>query len=273
MLLFSHFSPLYSEKFLCFFLVAGMIFPGIPHGALDNHLLKKPLNNGTQKTLFYLFYLGLMATIILIWAWAPWLGLVVFLAFSAWHFGQTDNLAIGITNSGLHFVNGSLILSSILLSNSQETLYYLGLLHISIPNNLPVFNEGIGAVILGIYSLILFRFAKSSLYTVILYILILILCGMLPLIAGFGLYFIGIHSLNGWTSIQLGLKKSHLQLLKKSGLFSVLAYIFILLFLWIYGGNISNNHQYTAWFFVALASLSIPHIVLMHFFYKQNGAY
>lgn len=263
----------FPDKFeipIYYILILGLIFPGIPHGALDNYLLKKPLNSIYEKITFYIMYIGLMALILFTWLLSPLLGLIVFLICSSWHFGQTDNLAFGIKKPVLHLLNGSLVLSFILLSHSAETYNYLSLLGIELPPLNQTFAISISAVILLILTLVLFMSKKTQKQDVLIYTGILITSSALPLIAGFGLYFIGVHSINGWQAIQKGLKLSHFRLLKKASLFSLLAYLFIAGFLWLYEGELILNNQTIALFFIALSCISIPHIILMHYFYGHK---
>ncbi len=267
---FYSFFPDKFEMPIYYILILGLIFPGIPHGALDNYLLKKPLNSFYEKTTFYSLYIGLMALILFTWLLSPLLGLIVFLICSSWHFGQTDNLAFGIKKPFLHLLNGSLVLSFILLSHSAETYAYLALLNIGLPPLNQLFAKLLSIVILLSLVLVLIMYKKTQRHDIFIYIGILIVSSMLPLIAGFGLYFIGVHSINGWQAIQKGLKLSHFQLLKKASLFSLLAYLFIASFLWFYEGNLILNNQTIALFFIALSCISIPHIVLMHYFYGHK---
>ena len=69
-------------------LTFGLLIIGIPHGALD-HLTEILSKKNTINFKFIFYYLLMMVPILLIWFWVPTLGLVFFLIYSAWHFGQT----------------------------------------------------------------------------------------------------------------------------------------------------------------------------------------
>lgn len=259
------------EFILYGFLFLGFIFPGIAHGALDNYLLLKPLNSWKKKLLFYVFYIGIMTLIFLIWMVSPILGLVLFILTSIWHFGQTDNLQFGIKSGWFHLLHGLLFFAYILLINWSTTLSFLFLLEI----NAPKWEEK-DALFFGYASLIFLSLsvwikATQKKGILLLYILVLMLIGFLPLIIGFAIYFLGIHSWSAWKDIQMGLKFRHSEMLKNAALYTILAVIFIVAFLIWKGSNFNELNQNIAWFFIALSCISTPHIILMHYFYKKTA--
>ncbi len=70
--------------------LAGLIFPGIPHGAVDHWVAFGADFQWRKLGSFVLRYISLMAAVALLWFIQPWLGLLLFLLYSAWHFGETD---------------------------------------------------------------------------------------------------------------------------------------------------------------------------------------
>jgi len=61
---------------------------GVPHGAIDNHLFLEKSNMPPVR--FYILYLGAIAINVLGWFMFPVFSFGVFLAISAYHFGQSQ---------------------------------------------------------------------------------------------------------------------------------------------------------------------------------------
>jgi hypothetical protein len=100
---------------------------------------------------------------------------------------------------------------------------------------------------------------------------ILLLGTQMPLMLAFGLYFVGSHSVNAWGHIagklQIAPKKLYLESLP----FNAGALIIFGLFLYLQNANPQLIQSYAAVFFVFLACVSLPHIILMHLFYKKES--
>lgn len=69
-------------------LVASIFILGIPHGAIDNILMKR--RTGWSTSRFYLFYIGLILFNVALWFIFPAISLLIFLFVSAYHFGQAQ---------------------------------------------------------------------------------------------------------------------------------------------------------------------------------------
>ena len=82
-------SSMSMSSFQLSLLIFGLLVVGIPHGALD-HLTGFISNKKKISLKFIMIYLALMVPIFLLWYWFPVLGLIFFLIYSSWHFGQTD---------------------------------------------------------------------------------------------------------------------------------------------------------------------------------------
>jgi Brp/Blh family beta-carotene 15,15'-monooxygenase len=262
--------PDWAEKFSLVFLIAGLFFLGIPHGALDNYLTVSPLNTMYKKSIFYISYLTIMAAVMGLWMASPEAGLAFFLLISIWHFGETDNVYFGILNPVLNWITGSLMLAYLLLSHSAETSVYFSLLGID-SSIVPVsYARPLSLLCFLILAVMLWRKARVAGLALVLYLFILWLTSKIPLIPGFGLYFIGVHSYSGWMSIRNGLQFSHGEMMRKAAPYTILAILFILGFIWLQPLNTYELSQVTAWFFIALSCISTPHILLMHYFYRHT---
>lgn len=246
-------------------LIIGLLAIGIPHGALD-HLHQDPKAlQWNPKFLFTYITLGLL--MLIIWNWLPVFGLILFLSYTAWHFGQADFHHWRIKSSLGAFTWGIGLLALILFGHWQETTKILALMHVNLPDwHATFFQLSSWALLLlilgiGILGLIL-RFNRSILESV----LVLLLSFQLPLISAFGLYFIFQHSWHGWTFLAHKHNLNFIQLWKKSTFFTAGAFLFFGLFIFYKGA------QYFNWgsFFIFLSALSFPHVAYMHLLYMRR---
>lgn len=70
-------------------LLSALLF-GLPHGASDLQVLKRTQAKRTSFVWAVLAYLGLALVVLALWAFSPSVALILFLAVSAWHFGEGD---------------------------------------------------------------------------------------------------------------------------------------------------------------------------------------
>ena len=74
-------------------LAASVLIIGMPHGALDHKIYFKALHKEeTVKTqiVFYAGYLLVVAVYAWLWYVQPFIGFVLFMLFTLYHFGQSD---------------------------------------------------------------------------------------------------------------------------------------------------------------------------------------
>ena len=252
-------------------LILGMIFPGIPHGALDHYIGPEGRLQGKNLWRFVTSYLLLMALVLLIWWWSPVWGVALFLGYSAWHFGETDMRHWGAFRPMYAWMQGVFALGFILCAHPAEWEQYLHALGFPptfsiMPEVAKIVLAACGVGLLGLGMTIPVRARLSWLNTVA----VLAAGAILPLIPAFGLYFIGVHSVRGWMHLRRGLQTSTLSLMKQAMPFSMGAYllfILLLVFDWYYGlpfeGIIPGM-------FMFIAALSAPHIWQMHRYYNRQ---
>ena len=87
-------APAHTGAYALYPLLGGVVFLGLPHGALD-HLVPARLGLAWGRKPFwlglYLFaYLALVALYFGMWLWAPRLAFAGFLLLTVWHWGQGD---------------------------------------------------------------------------------------------------------------------------------------------------------------------------------------
>jgi lycopene beta-cyclase len=258
-----------------FLLTFGMLAVGLPHGAVD-HLLIHPKKINLLG--FITKYVAIMLASYTAWQFLPVLSLCVFVCYSAFHFGESETEEMDVKGSKayryfLSFLIGMCLLLFIIASHTKESIqvinqikgieispYHEGWLNLL---NLPVI------VISGSFlTIATLYFRKMNL----LFLLFILLLGMkMTLIFAFGAYFIGHHSTNSWNHLKTRLKISHARLLKQAAPFTIAAVIVFVAFLAIQHYDPSKMIQFLeSEFFVFLACISLPHVVLMHFFYKRN---
>lgn len=81
---------------------------GIPHGAVDHHMMG---GKGGRRTADVLRYVAAIALVISVWLISPLVMLMLFLVNSAWHFGDCD-----VPNAGrLHWLRASVYGASVLV--------------------------------------------------------------------------------------------------------------------------------------------------------------
>ncbi|MGF7216262.1 Brp/Blh family beta-carotene 15,15'-monooxygenase [Spirosoma lacussanchae] len=267
--------------------VFGSLFigAGIPHGALD-HLISRQtaLRTGHHFSWFRFLtrYLLLMAAYGLLWVFFPSFSLLLFLAGSAWHFGETD--LENVPNTRLwtltRFAMGGFVIGFILLTHATEVTPILERITYHHAMTLSVWNWAIHSapqlwpfgVILtgGLFMLahkqepVLINWIRLSQMTIVL-----ALGCWLPLLISFALYFGGWHALSSFQSIYIYLKHNQpnrltaSQLWIKSLPFTVLSLLGLAIFTgWWY----SNAYQQDPLpvLFIFLSIITLPHLYALH---------
>jgi lycopene beta-cyclase len=247
-------------------LLLGLMVVGIPHGALD-HVLESKGTKANFSFAFFAKYLGLMGLMLAIWlVYAP-LGLVLFLLYSAWHFGESDFKEMGLKASVFSFSWGIYLLGTLLITHLTELNVFLPFFGVSaIGDSVAILGIPAGDWVLGILGLLLMIFSYLyPLYSGLRKVVYILIIGyFLPLLVAFGLYFVGHHSLNGWKHLREGLQYSNRNLWKTAWPFSLGAFALI-------GGFLALSEPgvtaYWAQFFVFLSCVSFPHVWEMRKFY------
>lgn len=276
-------------------LVVGLLFVGIPHGAVD-HLLETGKWDQRIAPTFIIKYLLISIGLALFWMIFPNAALGIFLAYSAWHFGQADG-ALWKLKPWTSMAWGISVLAYILCTNTAESAQIIqGISTWTFSSTLPVYALLpwlIFALITGRWGLFITTIWLMS-------------SSQLPLLWSFGLYFIGQHSINGWNKIKNHLQITHARLWVKSLPFHIGAWGLLAVFYrsWEqYAREIQSSHsmpfsdslktsldshhssmiellnshagELSSWapFFIFIACISLPHTIAMHKLYgKDAGA-
>ena len=252
-------------------LMLGLLAVGIPHGALD-HLLAHRRLEAPWNLAFIARYLAASLALLAVWLVAPGPALAFFLLYSAWHFGQGDVEHWGIRGrrQAKSATWGLTVLSILLLGHPQESAAIIEKLGVALPALSPAMGQGVAWAWAGCAAL--WGLWERRL-AVVLAAATLAVTVQLPLLAAFGLYFIGQHSLHGWWSLRRGLSASDAQLYRRALPFSAAAFGFLgLAVAGLHWGWLAAFQQdVEAAFFVFLSCISFPHVVAMHRFHRTAG--
>ena len=256
-------SSMSMSSFQLSLLIFGLLVVGIPHGALD-HLTGFISNKKKISLKFIMIYLALMVPIFLLWYWFPLLGLIFFLIYSSWHFGQTDMENWQIKSKYIGFVWGIILLGFLLLTHLDELNVVLKALEIQTLSSF----KGIDVLC---FSLIIFGYIISIYYKKtewILLVTFLLFSQHINLIFAFGLYFIFHHSRLGWKHLKKSLAISHLKMYLLALPFNIGAIVLFFLFFNNFDLTLGEN---IAYFFIFLSCVSFPHVISMDVFYKNRS--
>jgi len=257
---------------------------GIPHGAIDNMLYLR--ENRTKNKQFIMVYVAIIAANVILWLVYPSAAYALFLVLSAYHFGQSQFShyfkSQNFTRKVLFLAWGVTILSALILFNIQEIntvmLDYKEFLVFDPIHNIPVlwivFTISAIATLGG---LLYFKISGAiSMETVVMESLILGLIlfsfYLMPLIIGFTLYFIILHSVKVLNE-EYHFLQSENKIKSASGFiklllpFSLLSFLGIgMLFLTIHMEWLSISYGYCM--LILISSITLPHVFVMNQFYR-----
>jgi lycopene beta-cyclase len=266
-------SPTMANQFGYVGLIAGLLTVGLPHGAVD-HLLVVSKKFTLFK--FVVEYLLIIAAYFIVWQWFPVFSLLLFIAYSAFHFGESEMVEMQVsmhsfTQKLFAFVIGLSILLFIIFSHLKESMLVLNNIKgiTGLMETIDFYQYKNAVIAISYFSLLPLWWISKK--TCLFLMAILLLGTQMPLMLAFGLYFVGSHSVNAWGHIAGKLQIDGKKLYLESLPFNVGSLIIFGLFLYLQNANPQLIQSYAAVFFVFLACVSLPHIILMHLFYKKES--
>lgn len=253
----------------------GLILTGIPHGAIDHLVARKTADKKSNKfslVKFIFRYTILMLIYGCVWWLAPGFSLILFILFTAFHFGVTDLHYFGKENKMICFLFGMNLTAWLLLSHQAELINWLYLI---LPNTDPIFViinflfKVNPIVFLFLAGLISFP-KKSKRLDWVLFILLLILANQLGLIAGFAFYFSGWHGWQAFNDIKnyINAENTIIQLWKKAIPFTILSLVALLVVYAITPGSVWQNLGAPA-VIILISLLTLPHMEVMEQVYHK----
>lgn len=257
---------------------------GIPHGAIDNllYLRGKEIKNSH----FIAIYLVFVAANVSIWMASPSIAYVIFLFLSAYHFGQSQFTHYfdkqPLSHKALYLFWGISILSGLLYFNITE-IHAIVADHAEFALFSPLHREldtlylFLGSTLITV-AFIIYLTAKKVLTIenmfMELLVISLILIGfyLLPLLIGFSLYFIVLHSFKVLkeeyhfldSEKEINSVQQFLKLIAPFTLLSIFGIAF--LFGLIYLNILPFSYGYCL--LIVISSITLPHVFVMNTFYK-----
>ena len=262
---------------LNFLALLGVVFIGLPHGAMDGALavhfgwMGRPL----RAVAFLLGYVGLAGLVVLSWAIAPVLSFIVFLAISTFHFGRGDATSRIVGQGALESIaRGGVVIGGISQFHRAEA------------ND--VFLTIVGADTTGVWLFldVLMVFVVACIVETLLFkqqqertafgleigALFLLFIAVPPLV-GFAIYFCFIHSFRHFSSMRSVLQStvSGLRITQTTVVFSLLTWAFGLVVLAQQSASIGVEPALLRVVFIGLAALTVPHMLLVDGFLGHNA--
>ncbi len=254
-------------------LLAGLIFPGIPHGAVDHWIALGAKIDWRKLLAFVVRYLAVMGAIGMLWWISPTVGFIFFLGYSAWHFGETDLQEWKSYKGILASLWGCAVLGTILFGHFSSLEPYMNSYGIySLYTFLAPFQYLLLASSLAAVGITGVLLPKQAVKQWAITASVLLLGLFLPLLLSFALYFVGCHSFRGWKHLQTGLQSSPTSLLRKALPFSFGAWLIgvVALLAVTHAGLLINNLW--AFGFAFIAAISAPHVWMMHIMYRKTSS-
>jgi len=266
-------------------LIAAIFILGIPHGAIDNILMKR--RTGWSSSRFYVFYMSLIGLNIGLWFVYPAASLLLFLFVSAYHFGQAQMSHYfqkkNLIHTLFYFSWGNLVLNFFFLFKRVEIISYFEELA-SYPQMAFIFDERLlsgfllaNLLVLLTCAMILIVRKQFSLLSFAIEGLILLMVGTIAylyhFVFGFAIFFILLHAmpvlLEEYAEFYSKFKwSSLLSFLKMLSPFTLLS-LFGVFFLFALKDFGYLDFPYLFLILLAGSSITLPHVWVMKKFYRE----
>ena len=256
---------------------------GISHGALDHLKGQKLIKLLKYKSIisFYILYIFIGFSIIILWLLFPKFLLLTFLIVASFHFGKEDSEFIHYkTNQDLvYFFKGSIVITAPLLFHKDETLEIFNYLNFDISQNLLISNEFLYLIIIisffaNIYISLNKHIDIKSLL-IMDFVSILLLNYFLSPILAFTIYFCFLHSIRHSFKLSNELNKKNFFKGFKAFTIKALPLTILTAVLFLISLLFLNNYYFldsaiSKVIFIGLASLTFPHILLEYLIEKNE---
>lgn len=280
--------PLFSVLNLAYFfpeldfrlalLVVGLVFLGMPHGAMDIYLFYKSLYTKKQTFFFIFSYLALSALILVLWTISPTVSFLFFATYSMFHFADSD-LQKGILENKMNllefFARFALSLGLPLTFFKQQTLELISFIHpyIHFEPYLLVF-QYLGFFSLGmtlVFTIIsLYRFLidfKNQDLTFLEPVVLCVLFSQITPLYALGIYFCFIHAVKHIVNVLSQVKIKTIRSILPYWLIPLVG-LPILFYIYSQSKNYSIDNFQTHIFqyiLITLSALAFPHAILIRY--------
>ena len=272
---------------ICLFLIFSI---GVSHGSLDHLKGKKLIKILKIENIlvFYLIYMSIALTVIVLWTITPSISLVIFLVVAAYHFGKEDTQFLVIENSFLiqflFFFKGTLVILAPLYFHFDETISIFKLLLVDNENfykSLSFIETNkillIGVILSTFSSVILFanKFEIKKFTIFFDFFSILILNYYFSPLLAFTVYFCFLHSVRHIITLMSELDEKNLSngfiiFLNKALPLTILTAFFCFIGLYLLNNTYDFTNSILKVIFIGLASLTFPHILLEYLIEKNE---
>ena len=256
---------------------------GISHGALDHLKGQKLIKLLKYKSIisFYILYIFIGFSIIILWFLFPKFLLLTFLIVASFHFGKEDSEFIHYKQNQdlVYFFKGSIVITAPLLFHKDETLEIFNYLNFDISQNLLISNEFLYLIIIisffaNIYISLNKHIDIKSLL-IMDFVSILLLNYFLSPILAFTIYFCFLHSIRHSFKLSNELNKKNFFKGFKTFTIKALPLTILTAVLFLISLLFLNNYYFldsaiSKVIFIGLASLTFPHILLEYLIEKNE---
>lgn len=249
----------------------GFILIGLPHGALDYYTIKT--NNRVR---FIISYVLVILGYFTLWFVMPEFSLILFLLCSAFHFGESELHEIASNTSSLYVIRATLIGCAVLLfifstHLSESTQTIADLVNVSFAKKFEYY-VGFNNCDIKYYALtyLFSEYIITRKNNFMVLTLLLIAGSFTNLFLSFMGYFICQHSLNSWIFLKQKLNHNSIKLYKMAFPFTLSAMLILGIILINAKYFIQLDKGTQSHFYVFLACVSLPHVLLMSVFIRRN---
>lgn len=247
----------------------GVVFIGLPHGAMDGALAMHFgwTSRPVVITLFLLSYVALAGAVVLVWVLEPALTFIAFLAISIYHFGRGDASSVGHGRTTVEsLARGGLVIGGISQIHRLEVDEIFQTLVGSDTSGVWLFLNGVVLITIGcVVEAMLFKNQQERLaFAVELGVLFLLFLAVPPLV-GFAFYFCFVHSTRHVSSVRNTMEAtvSKLSITKSTAALSLVTWGVGLAVLAQQASTMEVDSALLRVVFIGLAALTVPHMLLV----------
>ena len=247
----------------------GVVFIGLPHGAMDGALAMHFgwTSRPAVVALFLFSYVGLAGAVVLVWVFAPAVTFVAFLAISIYHFGRGDasSLAAGRTTVE-SLARGGLVIGGISQMHRSEVDGIFQTLVGNDTSGVWLFLNGVVVITLAcVFEAMLFKNQQERLFLAVELGVLFLLFFAVPPLVGFALYFCFVHSIRHVSSVRntMDATVSKLSITKSTAVLSLVTWGVGLAILAQQTSTMAMDSALLRVVFIGLAALTVPHMILV----------
>ena len=272
------FLTLFEPEVLNVIALLGVVFIGLPHGAMDGALAAHFgwLNRPSNAVLFLLSYVGLALLVVGFWMVAPVLVFVAFLGISLLHFGRGDSTSNDVGQERIESVaRGGLVIAGISQAHRIEVNEVFLTLVGSSTTMVWVFLDIMLVVTLfSIVEVLVFKQRKERLGFIVEMALLSTLFLLAAPLVGFAVYFCFVNSFRHFSTMKTMLSPtiSKLRITQTTLVFSLLTWGAGLLLFSQQSASIGFEPALLRVVFIGLAALTVPHMILIDGILEQESA-